>query len=72
MKNACAQQVVELLIRHSGKNVDMVRLKSADGKSPFDELIGRGTKNMMTRRILSVRTPFENTAHKTPFAEGDN
>lgn len=49
------RQVVELLIRHSGKNTDMVRLKSADGKSPFDVLIHRGTTNAATRKILSVR-----------------
>ena len=49
------RQVVEALIRYSGKNTDMARLKSADGKSPFDVIIQRGTKNAVTRKILSVR-----------------
>ena len=47
-------EVVELFIRHAGHK-GIVRLKTAKGNTAFDETIQHGTKNLVTRKILTVR-----------------
>jgi hypothetical protein len=47
-------EVVELFIRHAGHK-GIVRLKTAKGNTAFDETIQHGTKNIVTRKILTVR-----------------